>query len=195
VKTAARRALGIDRKFQRQLREHLRVERFAPFALKVMDATKMTFPDASFDFVYSFSVFEHIDRPQEAVKEIARVLRPGGVCYISLHLFTSANGHHDFRTADDEPLPAWAHLRPRHQDQVKPNAYLNRIRLCEWEQMFRERMEGIEFFHDSHLERDLPPHQAALRELRAVGELAGYSDEELMTVNLIAMWRKPSTPA
>ena len=30
-----------------------------------------------------------------------------------------------------------------------------------------------------------------LRELRAGGELAEYSDQELMTVNLVAQWQKP----
>lgn len=192
VKTAARRALGIDRKFQRQLLNHMGVRQFAPFTLKVMDATKMGFEDDRFGFVYSFSVFEHIDRPQAAVEEVARVLKPGGVCYLSLHLYTSANGHHDFRFGDEEPLPPWAHLRPAYQDEVRPNAYLNRIRLPEWEEMFQSSMPGVIFFHDSHLDQDLPKHQAALRELRAGGEAADYTDEELMTVNLIAMWRKPS---
>jgi SAM-dependent methyltransferase len=192
LKTATRRALGIDRKFQNQLRIHMGIDRFAPFELKVMDATKMTFPDDSFDFIYSFSVFEHIDRPQAAMDEIARVLRPGGVCYLSLHLFTSANGHHDFRGAGDEPLAAWAHLRPQFQNQVRPNAYLNRIRLCEWETMFRASMGGVEFFHDTHLEQELPPHAAALQQLRAAGELEDYSDQELMTVNQVAVWQKPA---
>ncbi|MGR3607285.1 MAG: class I SAM-dependent methyltransferase [Sulfitobacter sp.] len=35
--------------------------------------------DASFDFIFSLDVFEHIDRPWLAAKEIQRLLKPGGV--------------------------------------------------------------------------------------------------------------------
>lgn len=36
-------------------------------------------PDASYDFIFSFDVFEHIDKPWLAASEITRLLRPGGV--------------------------------------------------------------------------------------------------------------------
>lgn len=36
-------------------------------------------PDASFDFIFSFDVFEHIDRPWLAAAETQRLLKPGGV--------------------------------------------------------------------------------------------------------------------
>jgi SAM-dependent methyltransferase len=42
------------------------------------DATALPFPDESFDYVYSHGVLHHIDRPRDVVKEILRVLRPGG---------------------------------------------------------------------------------------------------------------------
>ena len=37
------------------------------------------FADASFDAVLCFEVLEHVQRPEQAVAEIARVLRPNGV--------------------------------------------------------------------------------------------------------------------
>lgn len=43
------------------------------------DATNMTFEDASFDLVVSQNVFHHIANWQDAAREIARILRPGGV--------------------------------------------------------------------------------------------------------------------
>ncbi len=46
--------------------------------------TRIPFPDAYFDFVYSYSVFEHVLDTDRAFGEIARVLKPGGV---SLHNF------------------------------------------------------------------------------------------------------------
>lgn len=41
-------------------------------------ADELPFPSDHFDFVFSNSVLEHIDRINETLKEIARVLRPGG---------------------------------------------------------------------------------------------------------------------
>lgn len=38
-------------------------------------------PDASYDFIISIDVFEHINAPWLAAKEISRILRPGGVTY------------------------------------------------------------------------------------------------------------------
>jgi SAM-dependent methyltransferase len=43
-----------------------------------MDAEKMTFPDNSFDFIWSWGVIHHSSNTNRALSEIARVLRPGG---------------------------------------------------------------------------------------------------------------------
>ena len=47
----------------------------------VADVHALPFADASFDFVFSLAVFEHLHSPWIAAKEIARVLRPGGRAY------------------------------------------------------------------------------------------------------------------
>ena len=44
---------------------------------------QLPFPDASFDVVVSFETIEHIDKPDAFLKEIKRVLRPGGIVVIS----------------------------------------------------------------------------------------------------------------
>ena len=44
------------------------------------DIYALPFRDGSFDVVFSIYVFEHVDRPRVLAAEIARVLRPGGVC-------------------------------------------------------------------------------------------------------------------
>jgi SAM-dependent methyltransferase len=42
------------------------------------DARRLPFRDESFDYVYSHGVLHHIEQPRQTVKEIFRVLRPGG---------------------------------------------------------------------------------------------------------------------
>jgi SAM-dependent methyltransferase len=48
------------------------------------DATAMPFPDASFDRVIAAEVLEHIPGDQQAMNEIARVLRPGGIAAVTV---------------------------------------------------------------------------------------------------------------
>jgi SAM-dependent methyltransferase len=48
------------------------------------DATAMPFPDASFDRVIAAEVLEHIPADQQAMNEIARVLRPGGIAAVTI---------------------------------------------------------------------------------------------------------------
>lgn len=45
---------------------------------EVMDGEAMTFPDERFDFVYCHTVLHFTARPERMVREIHRVLRPGG---------------------------------------------------------------------------------------------------------------------
>ncbi|NOY82778.1 MAG: methyltransferase domain-containing protein [Kiritimatiellaeota bacterium] len=42
------------------------------------DVYALDLPDASFDFVYGRFLFQHLDRPEVALREVHRVLAPGG---------------------------------------------------------------------------------------------------------------------
>ena len=53
------------------------------------DRYRLPFADAHFDFAFSDQVFEHVDNPVEAMRELGRVLKPGAV---SLHRFPGPNG-------------------------------------------------------------------------------------------------------
>jgi SAM-dependent methyltransferase len=48
------------------------------------DATRMPFPDGSFDLVIAAEVLEHIPADQGALNEISRVLRPGGIAAVTV---------------------------------------------------------------------------------------------------------------
>lgn len=48
------------------------------------DAEALRFPDASFDFLNMCELIEHVQHPDAALREAARVLAPGGVGYVSV---------------------------------------------------------------------------------------------------------------
>ncbi len=48
------------------------------------DATRMPFADGTFDIVIASEVMEHIPADQAAIREVARVLRPGGTAAVTV---------------------------------------------------------------------------------------------------------------
>jgi SAM-dependent methyltransferase len=53
------------------------------------DAQRLPFADASFDFVWSWGVIHHSESTEAVVREIARVLRPGGTLALMVYHRTS----------------------------------------------------------------------------------------------------------
>lgn len=62
-----------------------------PADLRSGDATRLPFPDQSFDLVWSHGVIHHFPDTHEAVAEFRRVLRPGGTCLVMLYHRASFN--------------------------------------------------------------------------------------------------------
>jgi SAM-dependent methyltransferase len=190
VKTVGRKLALIDLRRRRELLAQLELPRPPRLDVREMNAEAMTFPDASFDFVYSISVFSHLPRPERVLDEIVRVLSPGGALYVNFLLYTSRTGAMDVRdvSGGNAELPLWAHLRPRHADEVVSSAYLNAIRLPEWRKLFSERLPGCRI-RLAQPEREWL--EADLHALRAEGELLDYADDELLTHVVTVVWKKP----
>ncbi|MEK7506071.1 MAG: class I SAM-dependent methyltransferase [Patescibacteria group bacterium] len=53
--------------------------------IKKMDAERLEFPDANFDFVWSWGVIHHSSSTEKILSEIRRVLRPGGRAVIMVY--------------------------------------------------------------------------------------------------------------
>ena len=58
----------------------------------------LPFVDNSFDAIFSLDVLEHVNDRMASAKEIARVLKPGGILYIALPFLQAVHGcpHHYF---------------------------------------------------------------------------------------------------
>jgi SAM-dependent methyltransferase len=183
LKTLGRWTVGVDSRTRRAVTSHLGVRKIQWPEIVRMDARDLRFSDASFDFIYSRSVFQHIPNPEVAIHEIRRTLRPGGSTYISLHLWTCPNGY----TYVSAPNWEWPHLRglakPVDIDQSR-----NRLRLAQWRKIFDDIMPGTEF----QLRGPETPEMVARATELVKAELREYSLEELVNYEFSALWRKPS---
>ena len=197
VKTIGRKVLGVDTRQSRELLTLVGGSRFPRLEVHHMDAGAMTFVDRSFDFVYSMVVFQHLSDPGSVAEEMARVLAPGGIAYADFILYTSPTGSHDIRLLGGRSadLPFWAHLRPQHEHLIQQSAYLNGLRLKEWERIFESAMPRHELILVQPGRENLEPEASRLKRQ---GELSDYSMDELVTTKVILLWRKPldrSSPA
>jgi SAM-dependent methyltransferase len=107
-------------------REH-RVATELPSSLRFEQSfeDRIPAPDASFDFVVSWSAFEHISNLEGMAREVGRVLAPGGVVMIQLFPFYfSEHGDHGWHR------PSFEHLLTG-VDETPDDAYLNRTTLDE----------------------------------------------------------------
>lgn len=75
--------------------------------LQIENNTLFPFDDNSFDGIYSWSVFEHVNNIHQELYNLFRILKPGGKLFIQIEpLFFSPYGSH-LKRLIDEP---WAHL-------------------------------------------------------------------------------------
>lgn len=83
------------------------------------------FKDGSFDVVFSFQVFEHVQDPLKVLRESWRVLKPGGILYINAPNYnTFFEGHYNVFWIPN--IPKWlgrVYLRLLGRDPV----YINHI--------------------------------------------------------------------
>jgi SAM-dependent methyltransferase len=188
VKAIGRKMLGMDRRSMKEMRRQLGTPAPSTPEFVRCDATKTPFAEGRFDLIYSFNVFEHLPDPGAVWRECRRILKPGGVLFTHLHLYTSDSGGHDLRVirGEREGVPYWGHLRPAHAAAVRNSAYLNRLTLEQWHAVMDAELPGarVTYLRDD----DLRPEMARLR---AAGELAGYADDALLIRNIVSAWRKP----
>lgn len=88
------------------------VLRRRPVEFLPMDVTRMDFPEASFDLLVSRAALEHVVPIDQALAEMARVVRPGGLLRHGIDQFFWLKGCHKRGLVD---IP-WAHARLRPEE-------------------------------------------------------------------------------
>ena len=143
-------------------------------------AESLPFDDDSFDIVFSYGAFEHIENIEAVLDECSRVVKPDGIIYILIHLFTSLSGGHDpswFFPETDPPenTQPWGHLRKGTEIYKKNLDYsLNGYRLKKYREDFRRRVSVIEEYVDKEEGKSFLTENLA-------NELKEFSREELLT--------------
>jgi glycosyltransferase involved in cell wall biosynthesis len=154
-------------------------------------AENIPFSDDYFDIVFSCNTFEHIKNIEKAISECARVVKPNGIIYISVHPYASISGSHHpawFHPDSDPPkdIPPWFHLRNNCKKPAWTLDYgLNKHRLVDYRNVFARYVDIIDEFSDK-VEGD----GFLTEQIRQ--ELKQFSEEELLTTTRTFLMRKPA---
>jgi SAM-dependent methyltransferase len=164
-----------------------------PDGLACADVTQLPYAECSFDLAISAAAFEHFLDVPAVVAELARVLRPGGIIWAAVHVFTAPSGGHNLSFTDvplrrvPPGIDPWDHLRHRRLPFSVP---LNEWRPHQYVEAFGRKFEVLTHYcwmrEGEHL---LTPEIET--------ELSAYSRDELTcgTFVIMARRRERRTPA
>ncbi|OFX83601.1 MAG: hypothetical protein A2W99_15335 [Bacteroidetes bacterium GWF2_33_16] len=100
------------------------------------DICNSKLPSSNFDLICSWDVLEHLQNPESAFQNIARLLSDGGIAINEYNPFFSLNGGHSLCTLDF----LWGHARINNNDFYK---YLTEFRPKEVEKAFSFFKDGL----------------------------------------------------
>lgn len=85
---------GIDIYIDPARNEAVRKESNAKITFSVMNAMRTSFQDGEFDAAVTYCAFEHFEDPFAVLKECARVVRPGGLIFLTSSVWAHPYGSH-----------------------------------------------------------------------------------------------------
>lgn len=108
VSLGAKHVTGVDivEKYEKESSDFAKQKGYEDkFTFKIADATKLPFEDNSFDTAIMNDFMEHVNKPEEALKEALRVIKPGGRIYLNFPPYSHPFGAH---LSDAINMP-WCH--------------------------------------------------------------------------------------
>lgn len=107
-------------------------------------ATDRSFEAGFFDRIYSFAVLEHVVHPWALLNELFRILKPGGLAYLSANLHRGPRASHIYRELyfpfphllfNDDVIREY---RMKHHGRDAGASWVNRLTWSQYEDYFRE---------------------------------------------------------
>ncbi len=128
--------------------EYVSIDLFSPLAQEKMDLRALRFPDGLFDFIYCSHVLEHIREDGQAMRELHRVLKPGGQALLMVPIRSGPTLEDPAVTSPQERLRLYLH-----PDHVR----------CYGDD-FQERLEAVGFQAERHVVAgDMPEAERRLQ--------------------------------
>jgi SAM-dependent methyltransferase len=150
------------------------------------EVTRLPFAERSFDLVSSVAAFEHFLDVPAVMTEIRRILKPGGIVYARIHLFTAPSGGHNVKITEiplyrlPKGIDPWDHLRKR---RLPFHVRLNEWRVDQYLQVFEKHFEIVkQYCAMREGEKLLTPDIAT--------ELSTYNRDELTCGAYVIVARK-----
>jgi ubiquinone/menaquinone biosynthesis C-methylase UbiE len=180
-------AYGIEpgREFASLARMRLRAAGHDPDHVRIESGESLTFPDNYFDYVISLQVLEHVPSPEAVLREIFRVLRPGGQCSLSCDNYLTFREPH-YRVAWLPLLPKtigsfYLTFRGRNPEFLKKHiyyrTYLEIIRIC-------SAVGFANLTHDHWFKKLEEPHRIRTPYLRHIAGFLGCFPSRMSTAVL-----------
>lgn len=186
IKSLLRHLLFDKRFFSELSLQYGKIVPFDQLDIRLMNAASLSFPDNSFEFVYSAWVFEHIDDVPTSIRDVNRILKPSGIAWIGVHLFPSLSGGHHLDwiwpdKSSSKKVPPWDHLL---DNKYPANTYLNRLHLDQYREIFHTHINVFDEELTYEGDKFLTP------EIEKILQRKGYAREDLLTRTVIFLCRK-----
>lgn len=190
LKTVAREVLGFNSAYRKEFCKQMKLDVFPKLDMRYGDVSHVIdLPDDSVDLVFSTDVFEHLADPGQALVEIKRVCKPGGLVITRTLHGNHYNSLHDIDVLHGVKKGRWAHLRPAISAEVVQGAYVNGITIEEWKVIFTNNFTNSATKNIPVEKNILQKLISELGEARGEIELENISDEELLTDHLLIVSR------